>query len=108
MDIDKRIEALTQSVELLASLQTDGVEAFEERSLRYEERLLAMAEHQHEAAIRHDREMVEIRRELGRGVRASVHEARAERKRRQELGAEMTKRHEELEALLKQFLERKH
>jgi hypothetical protein len=99
MNIDARIEALTHSVELLATFQADAAAAYEERSLRFDERLLEMAE-------QHDREMAEIRRELGRGASASVQEAQLERKCRQELAADMTKRHQELEALLKEFLER--
>ena len=67
MTIDERLEALTQSLELLAHLQADS-----ER--------------------RHDREMEEIRKE-GRAMRADmrrafamgVHEARNARRRRQEL-----------------------
>jgi hypothetical protein len=80
-------------------MQTHAAEESEERFLRYDERLLALAE-------QHDREIGEIRRELGRAIRLSVQETRNERKRRQEMAADAAKRHQELEALLKTFLER--
>jgi hypothetical protein len=72
--IDERLEALTQSLELLAHQQADA-----------EERAVA-------AGKRHDREMEDIRRE-GRAMRADlrrafsmgVQEARNARRRRQEL-----------------------
>jgi hypothetical protein len=67
MTIDERLEALAQSLELPAHLQTD-------------------------AEKRHDREMEDIRREgrvfrsdLRRAFAMGVREARNERKRRQEL-----------------------
>ena len=106
MTLDERIEALTHSVELLAGMQTHAAEEYEERFLRYDERLLELAE-------QHDREMAEIRRELGRAVRLSIQETRNERKRRQEMAADAAQRHAdaaqrhaELEELLKAFLER--
>jgi len=72
--IDERLEALTQSLELVAHMQGDA-----------EKRATAAQE-------RHDREMEEIRRE-GRAMRADlrrafamgVREARNARRRRQEL-----------------------
>ena len=106
MTLDERLEALTQSLELLAGMQTHAAEEYEERFLRYDERLLELAE-------QHDREIAEIRRELGRAVRLSIQETRNERKRRQEMAvdaaerhADAAKRHQELEELLKAFLER--
>jgi hypothetical protein len=113
MTIDERLEALTHRLELMAGMQTHAAEESEERFLRFDERLLEMAE-------RHDREMAEIRRELGRAVRLSIQETRNERKRRQEMAAEAAQRHadaiqrhvdaaqrhRELEELLKAFLER--
>jgi hypothetical protein len=106
MTIDERLAALTHSVELMASMQADAAEAYEERFLRIDERLLEMAE-------QHDREIAEIRRELARAVRLSIQETRNERKRRQEMALDAAKRHEdadkrheELEKLLKAFLER--
>jgi len=70
--IDERLEALTQSLELLAHMQADAEE-------------------------RHDREMEEIRRE-GRAMRTDmrrafsmgVREARNARRRRQELDEKIT------------------
>jgi hypothetical protein len=38
MTIDERLEALTHSVELLASMQLHAAEEYEERFLRHEER----------------------------------------------------------------------
>jgi hypothetical protein len=99
MNVDGRIEALTHSVELLASMQTHAAETYEEHFLRYDERLLELAE-------LHDREIGEIRRELVRAIRLSVQETHNERKRRQEMAADAAKRHQELEILLKTFLER--
>ena len=72
MTIDERLEALTQSLELLAHMQADAEE-------------------------RHDREMEEIRRE-GRAMRTDmrrafsmgVREARNARRRRQELDEKIT------------------
>jgi hypothetical protein len=99
MTLDERLEALTHTVELMAGMQTHATEEYEERFLRLDERLLEFAE-------QHDREIAEIRRELGRAVRLSIQETRNERKRRQEMAADAAKRHQELEALLKAFLER--
>jgi hypothetical protein len=113
MTLDERIEALTHSLELMAGMQTHAAEESEERFLRFDERLLEMAE-------QHDREIAEIRRQLGQAVRLSIQETRNERKRRQEMAAESAqrhaesaqrhaeaaKRHQELEELLKAFLER--
>jgi hypothetical protein len=85
---DERLEAVTQSLELQISLQTD-------------------------IWARHGPEIAEIRRELGRAVRLSVQEARNERKQRQDLARRQQeladaadKRHSQLEVLLKAFLER--
>jgi len=72
VSIDERLEALTQSLELLAHMQADAEE-------------------------RHDREMEEIRRE-GRAMRTDmrrafsmgVREARNARRRRQELDEKIT------------------
>jgi len=77
--IDERLEALTQSLELLAHLQADS----EGRANAAEER--------------HDREMEDIRRE-GRAMRADmrrafamgVREARNARRRRSELDEKIT------------------
>ncbi|HXB73876.1 MAG TPA: hypothetical protein VNY05_36895 [Candidatus Acidoferrales bacterium] len=106
MTLDERLEALTHTVELMAGMQTHAAEESEERFLRLDERLLEFAE-------RHDREIAEIRRELGRAIRLSIQETRNERKRRQEMAADAAKRHEEaakrhqeLEDMLKAFLER--
>ena len=44
MTLDERLAALTHSVELLAGMQTHAAEEYEERSLRYDERLLELAE----------------------------------------------------------------
>ena len=72
MTIDERLEALTQSLELLAHLQADAEE-------------------------RHDREMEEIRREgramrvdLRRAFSMGVREARNARRRGQELDQKIT------------------
>jgi hypothetical protein len=86
--IDERLEALTQSLELVAHQMADTERcqiAAEERQIAAEERATAAEE-------RHDREMEEIRRE-GRAMRADlrrafamgVREARNARNRRQEL-----------------------
>jgi hypothetical protein len=91
----ERHEALTQSVELLASAQSHAAEEYEERFLRQEERLLDLAERAAANREQHDREITEIRRELGRAIRLSIQEARNQRKR-----------HRELEVVLKAFLER--
>jgi len=99
MTLDERLEALTHSVELLAGMQTHAAEEYEERFLGYDERFLELAE-------QHDREIAQIRRELGRAVRLSIQETRNERKRRQEMAVDAAKRHQELEELLKAFLER--
>jgi hypothetical protein len=100
MTIDERIEALVQSVELMASMQSDAAEAYEERWQRNEERWLALGEQlgeeRHQAAIRHDREMAEIRRDLGRAVRASIQETRNERKRRHDMAADDARRRQEI------------
>src|SRR5450432_1853426 len=127
MTIDERLErlaerheALTQSVELMVSAQRHAAEESEERFLRQEERflrqderflrqderLLEIAERANAASERHDREIGEIRRELGRAVRLSIQEARNERKRRHEMDERHRQRHEELEVLLKSFLKR--
>ena len=102
MTIDERLErlverheALTQSVELLASTQSHAADESEERFLRQEERLLELAERADAAREQHDRQIAEIRRELGRAIRLSIQEARDQRKR-----------HQELEILMKAFLER--
>jgi hypothetical protein len=98
----ERHEALTQSVELLASTQSHAAEEYEERFLRQEERFLRQEERLLEIAERadahreqHNREITEIRRELGRAIRLSIQEARNQRNR-----------HQELEVLMKAFLER--
>ena len=102
MTIDERLErlverheALTQSVELLASAQSHAAEEYEERFLRQEERLLEIAERADTHREQHNREITEIRRELGRAIRLSIQEPRNQRKR-----------HHELEVLMKAFLER--
>lgn len=124
MNIDERLEALAQTVELMAAMQKHAFEEAEERELRFQEKWLEMGERQAEAAARFDREMMELRGQLGRAVRASILEARQERRRRHELDerlteenriysqwiretdARLTKRHEELQELLKAFLDR--
>jgi hypothetical protein len=83
VSIDERLEALTQSLELLAHLQADAEARAEARASAAEER--------------HDREMEDIRRE-GRAMRADmrrafamgVREARNARRRRQELDEKIT------------------
>jgi uncharacterized membrane-anchored protein YjiN (DUF445 family) len=72
MNIDERLEALAQSLELLAHMHSD-------------------------AEKKHDLEMEDIRREgrmfradLRRAFALGVHEARDERKRRQELDEKIT------------------
>ena len=79
MTIDERLEALTQSLELLAHLQADG-----------EARQIAAAE-------RHDREMADIRRagaamraDMQRAVAVGVWEARNARRRSSELDEKIT------------------
>jgi hypothetical protein len=79
MNIDDRLEALAQSLELLAHMHADA----EQRQSAAEER--------------HDREMEDIRREgrafrsdLRRAFAMGVREARNERKRRQELDEKIT------------------
>jgi hypothetical protein len=118
--LDERIEAVTQSLELQISLHADSGKRLDERigaltqSLELQISLQADISERHDEAIaRHDREMAEIRRELGRAVRLSLQEARHERrqrqdlaKRQQEMADAADKRHQELEALLKAFLER--
>jgi hypothetical protein len=110
MNIDERLEALVQTVELMAAMQKHAGEEYEERQLRMDERLIEIDE-RHAAAI------ADIRNQLNRAVRLSIQEARNERRRRheleeqerkhrQELDARLTKRHEELQELLKAFLER--
>ena len=86
MTIDERLEALTQSLELLAHQQADA----DERQSAADERATAAEE-------RHDREMEEIRRE-GRAMRADlrrafamgVREARNARRRSHELDEKIT------------------
>jgi hypothetical protein len=91
----KRHEALTQSVELLASRQSHAADEYEERFLRQEERFLDLPERAGAHREQHDREITEIRRELGRAIRLSIQEAPNQRKR-----------HQELDVMMKAFLER--
>ena len=63
--------------------------------------------------LEHDREMAEIRKELGRAIRLGVREIRSERKKRQELDEKITKlaaaqlvgeeKHQELQGQLAQL-----
>jgi hypothetical protein len=82
MTIDERLEALTQSVELLALRQADAEE-------------------------RHEREMADIRREAAatradfrRAFAMGVREMRNERRRRQELADTQRERMEHLQKLV--------
>ncbi|HXM44796.1 MAG TPA: hypothetical protein VN924_26400 [Bryobacteraceae bacterium] len=84
MDIDARLQALTESLKLLAHMHADAEKRQEERHIEAEKR-------QEEAEQRHNREMEVIRREgrafrgdLRRAVAMGVREARNERSRRQE------------------------
>jgi uncharacterized membrane-anchored protein YjiN (DUF445 family) len=93
MNIDDRLEALAQSLELLAHMHADA----EQRQSAAEERQSAAEERQSAAEERHDREMEDIRREgrafrsdLRRAFAMGVREARNERKRRQELDEKIT------------------
>ena len=79
MTIDERLDAITQTLELMALRQAD----YEERQADYEER--------------HEREMEDIRKEgaatraeLRRAIRLSVQDARNERRRRHELDDKIT------------------
>jgi hypothetical protein len=90
MDIDARLQALTESLELLAHMHADAERRQDERQSAAEERQIV-------AEKRHDREMEDIRREgrafradLRRAVALGVREARHERKRRQELDERIT------------------
>lgn len=103
MTFEERLEAMTHTLQLQISLQADAAKRQEE----------AMARHD-DAISRHDREMAEIRAgqaktdaALRRAIRFSVQEARNQRQRRQELAELGDKRHQELQAPLKDFLERR-
>jgi hypothetical protein len=92
--IDERLEALTQSLELLAHMHADG-----------EKRAISGETLHNREMERHNREMEEIRRE-GRAMRADmrrafamgVREARNARRRRQELEGKMDEKITQLAA----------
>ncbi|MGA2742259.1 MAG: hypothetical protein ABSG65_33070 [Bryobacteraceae bacterium] len=104
MDIDARLErlterheTLTQSLELLAHMHADAEKRQEERHIEAEKRQMEAEKRQAEAEQRHNREMEVIRREgrafrgdLRRAFAMGVREARNERKRRQELDEKIT------------------
>ena len=90
MDIDARLQALTESLELLAHMHADSEHRQEEWQIATEERQSAAEE-------RHDREMEDICREgrafrgdLRRAFALGVREARHQRKLRLELDEKIT------------------
>jgi chromosome segregation ATPase len=100
MTIDERLEALTQSLELMVLRQNDAEErasAAEERHNREIERHNREIEDHNREMERHNREMEEIRREaramrteLRRAFVMGVQEARNQRRRSQELDQKIT------------------
>ena len=93
MNIDERLDALTQSLELMAKMQQTDHEDYEETRIRTEEVFAQTEDRLQELAEEQARGIAEIRRQLSRAIRLSIQEARQERKRRQEL-----------QNLMKQFL----
>jgi len=71
MTIDERLEAFTQTVELMAATQSEDHDRWEEH------------------AARHNRQMADIDRRLSRAIRNGIEEARRERQRRRETTSEL-------------------
>ncbi|MGO4881718.1 MAG: hypothetical protein ACLP59_12955 [Bryobacteraceae bacterium] len=100
VNIDERLEALTQSLELLAHMHADTDArqiAADERARAADERARAADERARAAEERHNREMEDIRRleratrsDLRRAFAMGVREARNARRRRQELDEKIT------------------
>ena len=112
----ERHEALTQSVKLMAAENRDRDQRWAEEDQRWKERHEALTQSVELLAVEH----AKTENTLRRAIRLGVREARHERKRRQEVDKRQQelakrqqdlsdyadKRHQELEALLKAFLER--
>jgi hypothetical protein len=104
MNIDERLDRIAASLDILAKMHIDAERAAEERAAAADERAAAaderfaaneerIAEEEQRAAeaeARHEREMAAIRAELQRGIRLSIQEARAERRKRRELDDKIT------------------
>ena len=102
MEPNERLDRIEQYLEALTLRQTDAEERFDRYAIQLAEHALREAQY----AERHEREMAAIRGELHRAIRASVQEARSERRKRQEMDARWDSRMAQLTAALESFMKR--
>ena len=90
---DQKIEAIRETLELVASMHLESERRHEE-----------FQKQQDEFRKRHDEEMARVDARIRRSIRLAVQEARAERKKRREGDAELDTKLKELASTVDRFI----